>query len=390
MAVIDKEFNKACKRISNQGREYENKNRGVKRLQVPSITFQHDLSKGFPAITNKRLPFKFVKGELIWFLRGDTNVKYLVDNGIPIWNKDAYNLYVKVASANLGSDANHMYRKNLDGNLSMFSMEEFINIVTLHPIEVLREAFSYERYTMGDVGRNYSAQWRNFRGEAIAYDSDSNTFIYERHDQIKTLLEEMVEDIMSSRLKVEAWNPSELGKTALPPCHDHFQVIGVPLMDFEMVDLARENGANISKHMPREELVKMGIPEFGFEMHWNQRSVDTFLGLPFNIASYGTIAKILEEITGFPALAIEGTLKCVHFYDNQYEAVQLMMSRDINKHSECEIVFSDEFKALCKDFRNKKITVDELFKSMQIDMIKLKGYTSDEAINVEMLAPIKI
>jgi hypothetical protein len=72
-------------------------------------------------------------------------------------------------------------------------------------------------------------------------------------------------------------------------------------------------------------------------------------------------------------------------YDNQYEAVQLMMSRDINKHSECEIVFSDEFYVRKK----KKITVDELFKSMQIDMIKLKGYTSDEAINVEMLAPKK-
>jgi thymidylate synthase len=80
--------------------------------------------------------------------------------------------------------------KNLDGSFSMF-MEEFIHIVMLHPIEVLHEAFSYERYTMGDVGRNYSAQWRSYKGEAIAYNSDNNSFIYERHDQIKELIADM-------------------------------------------------------------------------------------------------------------------------------------------------------------------------------------------------------
>jgi thymidylate synthase len=103
----------------------------------------------------------------------------------------------------------------------MFSMEEFIHIVMLHPIEVLHEAFSYERYTMGDVGRNYSAQWRSYKGEAIAYNSDNNSFIYERHDQIKELIADMRENIMSTRLKVASWN--EINKTALPPCHDNFQ-----------------------------------------------------------------------------------------------------------------------------------------------------------------------
>jgi hypothetical protein len=135
-------------------------------------------------------------------------------------------------------------------------MEEFIHIVMLHPIEVLHEAFSYERYTMGDVGRNYSAQWRSYKGEAIAYNSDNNSFIYERHDQIKELIADMRENIMSTRLKVASWNPSEINKTALPPCHDNFQVIGVPLFDNEMIALAGKNGANISKQMKREELIK--------------------------------------------------------------------------------------------------------------------------------------
>jgi hypothetical protein len=135
----------------------------------------------------------------------------------------------------------------------MFSMEEFIHIVMLHPIEVLHEAFSYERYTMGDVGRNYSAQWRSYKGEAIAYNSDNNSFIYERHDQIKELIADMRENIMSTRLKVASWNPSEINKTALPPCHDN---LSHRSSFVEMIALAGKNGANISKQMKREELIK--------------------------------------------------------------------------------------------------------------------------------------
>jgi thymidylate synthase len=130
---------------------------------------------------------------------------------------------------------------------------------------------------MGDVGRNYSAQWRSYKGEAIAYNSDNNSFIYERHDQIKELIADMRENIMSTRLKVASWNPSEINKTALPPCHDNFQVIGVPLFDNEMIALAGKNGANISKQMKREELIKMGIPEYGFEVHWDKEAQIRFL-----------------------------------------------------------------------------------------------------------------
>lgn len=394
MAKIDNEFNEICKDITSQGREYENKNRGVKRLQVPSFTFRHDLSMGFPAITNKKLPFKFVKGELIWFLRGDTNIKYLVANGIPIWDKDAYNLYVKVASGNLDARANCLYFNNGDGSLRMFLIEEFVDLIKNTPERELFSKFSFEGYTIGDVGRNYSAQWRDFRGEAIDYDFKKKEFVYERHDQIKTIIEEMVQDIMSSRLKVEAWNPAEIDKTALPPCHDHFQVIGVPLNQEERINWVINNLDteldNLTVTVTEAANNKDITPQFGFELHWNQRSVDTFLGLPFNIASYATLAEILAEITLFPALAIEGALKCVHFYDNQYEAVELMMSRDINKHSECKLVFNKDFKSLCKDFKEGVIGINELFREIQIEMFSLKGYTSDEAINVAMLAPTKL
>jgi thymidylate synthase len=302
MANIDVEFNRLCETILNKGIEYNNIRRGVKRLQIPSYTFRHSFNDGFPAITSKKLYWKGIVTELIWFLRGDTDVEYLNKNGVKIWNKDAYNWYIK------------------EGGEQTF--EEFEAIGT------------------GSVGQNYSAQWRNFNGVT---------------DQIKDLIEGMKKDIMSSRLKVNAWNPSEIFETALPPCHSEFQVIGVPLPN----------------------------NEFGFELHWNQRSVDTFLGLPFNIASYGLLAKILEEVTGYKALGIEGTLKCVHFYDNQIEAVKELLKRDTEKHGNCDL-----------NIDGKKIDYDyygvDTFDYMDVSDFNLINYTHDKPIKVDMLAPKSI
>lgn len=303
MSKVDQEFQALCKKILTEGKEYENKNRGVKRLQIPSYTFRHEFKDGFPAITNKKLYWKGIVGELIWFLRGDNDVKYLNDNGIKIWNKDAYNWHKKTSEV-------------------VLSEEEFYKLGS------------------GSVGQNYGVQWRNFNGKT---------------DQITQLIDDMTKDIMSSRLMVNAWNPCETDLTALPPCHSSWQVVGVPL----------ENG------------------EFGFELSWWQRSVDSFLGLPFNIASYGLLAKILEDITGYKALAIEGNLKCVHFYDNQYNAVRQLLERNPDTHPNCELLIKESDYA-------KPINVDNVFKNYDIKDFKLVGYTSDEEIKVEMLAPKEV
>jgi thymidylate synthase len=300
MSKIDQEFASLCRKILNEGKEYENKNRGVKRLQIPSYTFKHEFKDGFPAITNKKLYWKGIVGELIWFLRGDNDVKYLNENGIKIWNKDAYNWHKKTAE-------------------TVLSEEEFYKL------------------GCGSVGQNYSVQWRNFNGKT---------------DQIKDLIDVMAKDIMSSRLKVNAWNPTEVDLTALPPCHSEFQIIGVPLED----------------------------GKFGFELHWNQRSCDVFLGIPFNIASYGLLAKIIEDLTGYKALGIEGTFKCVHFYDNQYDAVKLLLERDADAHPNCTLEIRESDYA-------RPVNVDTVFSNYSIKDFKLIGYTSDDEIKVEMLAP---
>lgn len=300
MSVVDFEFNKMCREVLDHGVEYENKNRGVKRLQIPSYTFRHCFDNGFPILSLKKVPWKWTAVELMWFLRGDTDVRYLNDNGVNFWNKDAWN-----------------FHKKHGGTLTF---EEF------------------SEKGEGSVGRNYSAQWRNFNGV----------------DQITELIKGMKEDIMSSRLKVNAWNPAELDMTALPPCHSEFQVIGVPLKD----------------------------GGFGFELHWNQRSTDVYLGAPVNIASYGLLAKMLEIITGYKAFAIEGTFKCVHFYDNQYEAAEQMVGNDTHSNGpsfEYVGVPYDESKGL-----------DNWLASISPLDFKLDSYAPQDSAKVDMLAPKSI
>lgn len=380
MSKIDYTFAELCNLITDTGREYENKNRGVKRLQIPSYTFKHYFKDGFPALTNKKLFFKSIVGELEWFLNGITNIKPMVDKKNKIWDKDAYNWYVKHVENDFDEESNKLKFGNGDGTFRLLTHDEFIKLISENDYTSLYENLSIDNYMLGDVGKNYSYQWRNFGGKT---------------DQIVDLIQDMTKDIMSSRLKVNAWNPSEIFETSLPPCHSEFQIIGVPLTEDERMHYYNvaafyggyraiyKDGWN-EKNTIQEELDVMETPKFGFELHWNQRSVDTFLGLPYNIASYALLAKWLEAITGFPALGIEGTLKCVHFYDNQYEAVKEMMSRDKDKHKNCQLEY---FEIDREEFLSD---IAKGIKDFDFNTFKLKGYTSDDAISVEMLAPSKL
>ena len=304
MSKIDKTNQELSKLILNEGRKYYNVRRRAERLQIPSYTLRHDKETGgFPLISTKKGFFNGVTTELIWFLRGDNDIEYLNKNKVYFWNKDAYNTYTRECK-NYGE--------------TPMSFEKF------------------DKIGKGSVGQNYSVQWRDFNG---------NT------DQIDDLIKGMKKDVMVSRLKVNAWNPSELDKTALPPCHDGFQVIGVPLDD----------------------------GKFGFEVHWNQRSVDTFLGLPLNVASYYLLGEFLEIFTGHKFLGVEGALKCVHFYDNQYEAAKEIVKRDVEKHRNCDIKINKKYNGDWKDFIN----------TIEPKDIELIRYTSEKAIIVDMLAPIE-
>ena len=221
-----------------------------------------DLSQGFPLLTTKKVFLKGIIHELLWFLNGDTNIKYLVDNGVHIWDNDAYRYY------------NELCVKN--GVLPV-AMEEFLRAAqdgVDSPIE---------GYKFGDLNHVYGYQWRSWprpNGEAI--------------DQIQQAVDLIKNNPDSRRIIVSAWNVADVEKMALPPCHTLFQ--------FYVAD------------------GKLSCMLY-------QRSADTFLGVPFNIASYALLTMMMAQVCGLEAGEFVHTLGDTHLYLNHLEQVDEQLSR---------------------------------------------------------------
>jgi len=247
MRNINTQYKSLLEEILFNGYEYLDTKRDVKCKQISHKTLEINLQEDFPAINLKKLYWQGVVGELLWFLKGDTNIKYLVDNNINIWNKDAYNWY---------SEYYDLYYPNTIQN--KFTLEEFISRIKEAPNVENLENFQKLGITLGDLGRVYGAQWRKFR-DNFTFDRKEHRFMhggtypdnirFTYLDQISNLIKELKENPMSRRHIVTAWNPAELDDMALPPCHWSFEIIVRPL----------DEG-------------------YGFTLKWHQRSVDTFLG----------------------------------------------------------------------------------------------------------------
>src|SRR5210317_1995473 len=199
---------------------------GTGTISVFGRQITHCMCNGFPLLTTKKMAVKTMMTELKWFLKGDTNIKYLVDNGCNIWDGD--------------------YNKS--------------------------------GRTDGSLGPIYGKQWRDWDGT----------------DQIQNLIDGLKNNPDSRRHMVSAWNVGELDDMTLPPCHYGFQCY---------------------------------VSDGKLSLMWNQRSVDTFLGLPFNIASYATLLLLLCEETGYQPGMLIGNLGDIHIYNNHIDAVNEQMSR---------------------------------------------------------------
>lgn len=358
MAKIDESYHKLLEKILAKGRRRKDPNRkGVYRIQIPDAKIVHDFKDGFPAITTKQLFWKGVVGELIWFLRGDTNIKYLVDNNINIWNKDAYNWYLETTD--------HPKEQQL-------KMSHFIDLVktTGH-----KNAYSDSSYKFGDLDRVYGAQWRGFENVV---------------DQISNLIKRLKENPLSSEHIVTAWNPAELDNMALPPCHWSFEILVEPLSKQERCNILKLQKPDIKRKYINTSYKNYGlcdkynIPKYEFTLKWHQRSVDTFLGLPFNIASYALLAQIIGKVTNMVPKGIIGDLSNVHIYEPHLDAVTEQLSRDVNKYSKCELTVKDrpEYDRLFKD----RCSLDNFLSNLEISDFNLKGYESYPRIPAEMLA----
>ena len=263
MSKIDKSYHNLLEKILQEGYTYEDPNRkGVNRLEIPYYTFRHEFKDGFPAITTKKLNYKSVVTELIWFLRGDTNIKYLVDNGCNIWNKDAYNYYKK-----------HIYPEDsLDFN-------DFVDFIKNHDKQTLIECGA------GNLGPVYGAQWRKWstnKTTVIGHNGTHNIFGEIVVDQIARLITNLKEKPLATDHIVNSWNVGDLPNMALPPCHYGFQVVVKPLPIHKRKELASTILGALPKLATGKDYEKFlndnNISKYGFELHWQQRSDDTFLG----------------------------------------------------------------------------------------------------------------
>ena len=352
MAKIDHSFHNLLGTILAKGFRYEDSNRkGTYRIQVPSYTFEWDFKDGFPALTTKRLWWKGVVGELLFFLEGDMDIRKLWANEIHIWDKDWM---------------------NFKGSKVFGSIEE---AMAKH-----KDAGYDEDYSLGKV---YGQQWRNYRGIGRGFNQETV-------DQFQKLIETLKVNPMSTSNIITAWNPVEKPDMALPPCHWSFEILSRPLTFWERVALMYQPDAISTSGdltLVRESLDEANIPTHAFTLKWHQRSVDTFLGLPFNIASYALLAHIIGKMTNMIPDGIIGDLSNVHIYEPHMDAVQQQLSNDMDKYGACDLEISEAFSFESDKFnKGEFFTVDRLLSRTELSDFKLKGYESYKPIKAEMIA----
>jgi thymidylate synthase len=310
---IESDYLKLLKDILDNGVNKDDRT-GTGTRSVFGRQIRHNMQNGFPLLTTKRMPIKTIVTELKWFLKGDTNIKYLVDNNCNIWNGDAYKKYQLMIFNAVDID--------------MLSQPEFIEKIKTD------DEFAKK---WGDLGPIYGKQWRRWV-EEDTYADGVSYMMYNGIDQIKNLIEQLKTNPDSRRLMVNAWNVGELDQMTLPPCHYGFQVYTRELDWKERVEIARNTldkeifseYGNLSPFIPpiiTYWLNQYNIPTRAISLMWNQRSVDTFLGLPFNIASYGLLLEIISKEVNMVPDELIGNLGDVHLYTNHIDQAKEQLYR---------------------------------------------------------------
>lgn len=250
---------------------------GTRKIFGAQMRF--DLANWFPLVTTKKTFLRWIVVELIWLIRWETNIKYLVDRNVRIWNERPFQNYLK--------------KNNLEAEFPQYSeartqkMKWFIETIKEKDADDL---FVQERWDLWPV---YGHQWRNYNGAWV--------------DQLAQAIDLIRTNPTSRRIIVNAWNPAQIQDMLLPPCHMFYQM--------------NVDTTNNKLHL---------------QMY--QRSCDMFLGVPFNIASYSTLLLLLAKITGLEAGTFVHTLWDAHIYQNHREAVDEQLSREPFPLSELKIL----------------------------------------------------
>ncbi len=315
MNVVEQQYLELVKDILENG--YTKGDRtGTGTKSVFGRTIRHNMSDGFPLLTTKKMAFKTMVTELLWFLRGDTNIKYLVDNGCHIWNGDAYKNYVK-----------HQDTEDV-GTMDWF-------------IEQIKTDDEFAK-KWGELGPVYGKQWRSWTKPwweeselSIASGGVQGGTYYKpkQIDQIANAIHLLKTDPDSRRNLVNAYNVGELDQMVLPPCHYSFQFYTRELSEGERIELLNKAGGGqhqtlgVNSRVYNPEFEMYNIPTRAISLLWNQRSVDVGLGLPFNIASYALLLEIIaKEVNMIPEEVI-GNLGDCHIYLNHIDGLKEQLTR---------------------------------------------------------------
>jgi thymidylate synthase len=272
-----KQYLQLCEHILKHGTEKSDRT-GTGTISVFGCQMRFNLQEGFPLVTTKKVPFRLVSSELLWFIKGDTNIRYLLQNNNNIWNEWAFKKWVEssdyhgpdMANFGLRSQQDEEFRKRYEEQMEIFKRNVLEN-----------DEFS-QKY--GELGNVYGKQWREWK-----------TSIGGTIDQLKDVIEIIKRNPDSRRLIVSAWSPEDIPNMALPPCHTMFQF-----------------------YVARNKL----------SCQLYQRSGDVFLGVPFNIASYSLLTHMIAHECGLEAGEFIHTFGDAHIYLNHVEQVKLQLGRE--------------------------------------------------------------
>jgi len=306
MNSLDKEYQILLEYILSNGVEKKDRT-GTGTKSIFGYQIRHDMKSGFPLLTTKKMAWKQIVTELLWFLRGDTNIKYLVDNGCNIWNGDAFKRFMNTSEG--------------DPDL-IWNQDQFINMIKTD------DEFAKQ---WGELGPVYGRQWRNW--DAI-FDAGV--------DQIADLIYGLKTNPDSRRLMVNAWNVGEVSLMVLPPCHYGFQVYTRELSLDERKKLVG-NKTLFLLGSEEDSYDEANIPRRAISLMWNQRSVDTFLGLPFNIASYGLLLMMIANEVNMVPDQLIGSLGDTHLYLNHIEQAKEQIGRDLTDEERYDKWFNNNY-----------------------------------------------
>lgn len=358
---VDSEYFKLLQLILQKGRQKKNRT-GVDTIGVFGAQAKFDVQmNAFPVLTTKKVFFRSIVHELLWFIRGDTNIKYLVDNDVHIWDEWAYKRYVDCNKINGKFEDDKWMRNNNDGTLSMFTQTEFIH-------RIKTDNKFTEKW--GDLGKGtYGGMWRDFPADNIDPQGHHTLGV----DQLSTAINKLRNNPDDRRIIVSAWHPYWVDHCALPPCHCMFHFNTEELTIEERHRIYMNAGVDDYRLLPKylgttdaeshKAYDDSGVPTRRLNCLLYQRSCDTFLGVPFNITSYSLLTAMIAHCVNMVPGTFTHTYGDLHLYVNHLDQVKEQLSRDS--------------KILPKLWLNPK--VNNLF-AFKFEDIEVRGYVSHPAI----------